>query len=58
MFEYYQISEFYDPKMRTPRNKRSVTIEEGKIFIIDFQNIEHDGRTTVMVKNIPNKYTQ
>jgi hypothetical protein len=26
--------------------------------MIDFKNIELDGRTTVMVKNIPNKYTQ
>ena len=40
------------------KNKRSVTLEESKAFVIDFNLIEEDGRTTVMVKNIPNKYTQ
>lgn len=57
---YYQLSEVFDPYSRsfTPHNKRSVTIEEGRNFIIDFDLIEEDGRTTVMVKNIPNKYSQ
>lgn len=26
-------------------------------FIIDAQNIDNDQRTTLMIKNIPNKYT-
>ncbi len=26
-------------------------------FIIDVQNIDNDQRTTLMIKNIPNKYT-
>ena len=43
---------------RPVRNRRAVTVEESKAYVIDFKNIEADGRTTVMVKNIPNKYTQ
>lgn len=33
-------------------------MEESKRFVIYYDNIEMDERTTVMVKNIPNKYTQ
>ena len=40
------------------RNRRSITTEESRAFVIDFKKIETDGRTTIMVKNIPNKYTQ
>ena len=43
---------------RPARNRRAVTIEESKAYAIDEKNIETDGRTTVMVKNIPNKYSQ
>ena len=31
---------------------------ESKKFIIEPNNIENDGRTTLMIRNIPNKYTQ
>lgn len=33
-------------------------IEGNKSYIIDFESIEVDGRTTVMIKNIPIKYNQ
>jgi hypothetical protein len=26
--------------------------------VVDSDNVENDGRTTIMVRNIPNKYTQ
>ena len=56
---YYAMMQYYPNKdYNSTRNKRSITTEEGKAFIIDFDKIEVDGRTTVMVKNIPNKYTQ
>ena len=56
---YYAMMQYYPNKdYNSTRNKRSITTEESKAFIIDFDKIEVDGRTTVMVKNIPNKYTQ
>lgn len=56
---YYQNNFFEsDPRSFSSRNQRSTTIEEGRNFWIEFEEIEQDGRTTVMVKNIPNKYTQ
>lgn len=33
-------------------------MEGNKSYIIDFDNIEGDGRTTVMIKNIPIRYNQ
>lgn len=35
-----------------------MTFEESRAFIIDYDRIDFDGRTTIMVKNIPNKYDQ
>ena len=46
------------PKSKPVRNRQSVTVEESRRFAIDYDNISNDERTTVMVKNIPNKYTQ
>lgn len=40
--------EFYDGK-NDPVTRR--------LFEINYSNIEKDGRTTVMIKNIPNKYS-
>jgi hypothetical protein len=40
------------------RNRRTVSYEESKAYYIDIHKIESDGRTTIMVRNIPNKYTQ
>lgn len=28
------------------------------MYVVDVDKIEVDGRTTIMVRNIPNKYTQ
>lgn len=55
---YYDWYGYYPPKEKPVRNRQSVTIEESKRFLIEFESIESDERTTVMVKNIPNKYTQ
>lgn len=55
---YEMYDGFYQPKGKVVRNRHSVTNEESKRFIIDYESIIEDGRTTVMVKNIPNKYTQ
>ena len=40
------------------RNKKTINSEEGKAYMIDLGLIEADGRTTLMVRNIPNRYTQ
>ena len=40
------------------RNRRAISSEESNSFVIDMERVEADGRTTVMVRNIPNKYTQ
>ena len=48
----------YQPKAKPVRNRQSVTVEESRRFTIEYENIDNDERTTVMVKNIPNKYTQ
>ena len=40
------------------RNKRAISTEESRAYVIDLKKINNDGRTTVMVRNIPNKYTQ
>ena len=42
----------------TGRNRRVISTEESKAFLVDISKIESDGRTTIMVRNIPNKYTQ
>ena len=56
---YYEMMDYYPSRQQmVTRNRRSVTLEESKAFVIDFDKIELDGRTTIMVKNIPNKYTQ
>jgi hypothetical protein len=43
---------------QAPRNRRAVSSEESSAFIVDINKIIEDGRTTIMLKNIPNKYTQ
>ena len=53
MMQYYPSQECVPT-----RNKRSITNEESKAFVISYDKIELDGRTTIMVKNIPNKYSQ
>jgi RNA recognition motif-containing protein len=40
------------------RNKRAISLEENKDNEIDIERVEFDGRCTVMVRNIPIKYTQ
>ena len=40
------------------RHSRSISLEESRNFIIDIDKVEQDGRLTVMVRNIPVKYTQ
>lgn len=37
---------------------RNHTKQEMARFKIDLKHAEHDGRTSLMIKNIPNKYTQ
>lgn len=52
-------NQYYYPRNKTTNRKgRSVTVEESRALSISYQMIEIDGRTTIMVKNIPNKYTQ
>lgn len=60
---YYNFEQYHfmniPERAQTPRGRRSATIEDNRgNFVIDFDSIETDGRTTVMVKNIPNKYSQ
>ncbi len=52
--EYY----YYMNKSQAVRNRRAISNEESKAYYIDLKNVELDGRTTIMVRNIPNKYTQ
>ena len=40
------------------RNRRAVSREESTVFQISLEEIERDGRTTLMLRNIPNKYTR
>ena len=48
----------YAPKPQHFRNRRVITQDESKEFVIDINNLVDDGRTTVMIRNIPNKYSQ
>jgi hypothetical protein len=54
----YEMYNGYQTRGKPVRNRQSVTTEESRRFTIEYENIENDERTTVMVKNIPNKYTQ
>ena len=40
------------------RNRRAISTEESRVYMIDVENAVNDGRTTIMIRNIPNKYTQ
>ena len=40
------------------RSKRTVGSDENSIFQINLETVEKDGRTTIMLRNIPNKYTR
>lgn len=53
--EYYY---YYNMKGPSVRNRRAVSNEESKVYVIDLEKVLTDGRTTIMVRNIPNKYTQ
>ncbi len=53
--EYYY---YYNMKGPSVRNRRAVSNEESKVYVIDLEKVVTDGRTTIMVRNIPNKYTQ
>ena len=52
--------EYYYYMMKSPavRNRRAITNEESKAYVIEVEEVVSDGRTTIMVRNIPNKYTQ
>ena len=50
---FYQY--YYQP---VERKRKSVTNEEALEFKIDLDNVRNDERTTLMIRNIPNKYTQ
>lgn len=52
--EYY----YYMQKTPAVRNRRAISTEESRAYWIDIGKVETDGRTTIMVRNIPNKYTQ
>ena len=49
---------YYLVKSPAVRNRRAISNEESKAYVIDVRRIETDGRTTIMIRNIPNKYTQ
>jgi hypothetical protein len=49
---------YYMMKEPAVRNKRAVSQEESRNYIVHPERVEMDGRTTIMVRNIPNKYTQ
>ena len=53
-------NEYYCQTNRTgtARRRRVISTEESKAYVIDIKKVEIDGRTTIMVRNIPNKYTQ
>ena len=53
---YYQMQR--QSPTPTVRNRRAITNEESKEYVINLDNVGRDGRTTIMVRNIPNKYTQ
>lgn len=55
-----QLNDYYYYLVKSPpvRNRRAISNEESKAYVIDIKNIENDGRTTIMIRNIPNKYTQ
>ena len=52
--EYY----YYMQKTPAVRNRRAISTQESKDYWIDIDKVETDDRTTIMVRNIPNKYTQ
>jgi len=39
------------------RKRKVIAQEEESNYLIAPENVKSDGRTTVMIKNIPNKYT-
>ena len=56
--EYYYQNQCSMVRSQSIRNRRIVSQEESREYVIDLRKIELDGRTTIMVRNIPNKYTQ
>lgn len=51
---YQQGQEYYASYSEEYRLQQS---EEGSSYTIDIVNIKNDPRTTIMIRNIPNKYT-
>ena len=48
----------YENDNTNQRKRRSTTNPASSQFTIDCDGIERDGRTTLMIKHIPNKYTE
>lgn len=46
------------PPLGSGRNRRTISTEESKDFVIEKNKVMVDGRTTIMIRHIPNKYTQ
>lgn len=40
------------------RNRRLISREDSSVFKIELAKVEENGRTTLMMRNIPNKYTR
>lgn len=55
-YPYYEYQDYC--QRERVRNRRAVSSEESGLFKIDLSLIEKDGRTTLMLRNIPNKYTR
>lgn len=55
--DYYYYHQMHRPPGAV-RNRRAISTEESRAYVIDLDKVENDGRTTIMVRNIPNKYTQ
>ena len=52
----YYIDETYNyPVYNYPYNYRN--FDEGSVYLLKSDEIFYDPRTTVMIRNIPNKYT-
>jgi hypothetical protein len=53
---YYQSMD-YNPQNFVYQTKQAIPAYDGNVFEVRVNEIGYDPRTTIMIRNIPNKYT-
>lgn len=56
--QYFSYSNGISESREPARYRQAVGVDETSLYQIELSSIEKDGRTTIMLRNIPNKYTR